>query len=173
MGIESKQLGKWGKRGQLLSIFLVWTAVVYGVTLYSFGAERDRNLAYTAMYMDDLSVDAYNSNASFDAVLYTSAMASSFCGLYELETRTLERDRYLPLCDAIENRTRLLALCASESYGCNEEQIQRLEAALDAAEPIAKDLKDNPPYYGYVLSYEPAQYVDAQGRPMTIFPEPS
>lgn len=173
MGLKDyeKELGKWGKRGQMLSLLLVLSCVIYGLVLYSFGAERERNLVYTAMYLDDSSVELYRANASLDAVLYASGTAVQFCDLYRLETRTLERDKYEPLCEAIESRMTLLVFCTMDEYECTEEQIQRLEHALDVAEPIAKELKENPPYYGYVLSFEPTQYVTADGTPITFISE--
>ena len=170
MPIQERALGKWGKRGQILSLLLVWSAVIYGITLYSFGAERDRNLAYTAMFMDDQAVELFRNNASFDAVIFAAGTASQFCDIYELETRTLERDKYSPLCKAIADRLTLLVFCSSDDYPCTEEQIQRLEQALEAAEPIAKDLKENPPYYGYILNHDPVVYRTEYGEPITTIP---
>lgn len=166
--VEFRDLGKWGKRGQMLSLLLVWSFVIYALVLYSSGGERDRNLVYTAMFMDDLAVDLYRTNASYDAVVYAASMAGQFCDLYDLEIRTLDKHRYAPLCEAISTRRSLLLICASSEYGCEEEQIQRLESMLEEAEPIAKELKDNPPYYGYILSYDPIQTRTQYGEPIKI-----
>lgn len=145
MPIEQRELGKWGKRGQLLSVFIVLCAVIYGGNLYFMGAERDRNLVYQAMFFDDLAVDLYNKNASFDSVAFAAGTASAYCDLYELEHRTLEKNRYKPLCDAIKQRRSLLLICSDMSLECNESSIVDLESMIEEAEPIAKDLKDNPP----------------------------
>lgn len=169
--VQERELGKWGKRGQMLSMLFVFGAVIYAMTLYSFGGERDQNLAYTAMYLDDLAVDLYRVNASYDAILYASGTAVRFCDLYMLEIRTLEGKRYAPLCEAIGDRAFLLTACGDGSEMCDDFLIDNLEAELDEAEPLAKELKENPPYYGYILSYEPmVQYRDQAGDPVTILP---
>lgn len=153
MPVVEKELGKWGKRGQLLSIILVVCGLIYGITLYQFGGERDRNLVYTALFYDDMAVDLYRSNASFDAVAATSSVADGFCNLYEIEHRTLDWERYKPLCDAIRQRNSLLLACSHMELDCPESDIDDLYEQLEEAKPIAKDLKDNPPYYGYVLKF--------------------
>lgn len=153
-----------------INLVLVTICIMVFVAIYWQGMERDRNFAYAAMYYDDAAVDLYRANATEGATIF-SAVAWQFCDLYELEHRTVhDINHYKPLCDAIQERTAIYVMCADQDILCPQWRIDELERLLQEAEPIAKDLQENPPYYGYVLGYN-QQYVTQSGDPITLFPD--
>jgi hypothetical protein len=134
------------------AIFTV-AAVVYAVTIYSFGTFLDDNLAYMALYYDGVSVDLYRANASQDAIILASSTASTFCELYSAERRTVAFTKYKPLCDAINDRTSLFIACADiMSPGCSPEVIANVSRNIDAAAPLAKELLEKRPYFSLVFN---------------------
>lgn len=155
----------------ILNAIIVTAVITFAICFYYFeGVERDRNIAYTAMYYDDLAVELYLADMPYEAVMVASSVASDFCYLYSRERRQIDFNHYVPLCDAIVNRTLLFAACADETQECPDEKIEELERILEAAEPIARELKENPPYYSVGLRYAHG-LVNQYGEPMQIIPE--
>lgn len=153
-----------------LNLIAVTVCIMIFVAIYVQGMERDRNLAYTAMYYDDAAVEAYMDGNTISAITL-SGVAIQFCDLYLIENRTIhEMGRYAPLCDAIELRGILFVMCGDGKTICPQYRVDELERLLERAEPIAKDLKDSPPYYSYTLGYD-FTFVDQNGDPVTILPE--
>lgn len=168
MGLEFRELGKWGKRGQLLSVFIVCSTVIFALSLYYFNIERNQNLIYTAVFLDDMAVNLQRSNYSYDAVAYSSALAYKFCDIYELETRTLDGRKYRPLCDVIKLRASLLIMCGDPESECPESRIIELEERMIEVEHLAKEVKESSPYYGIVLSYTGPEFKTDYGETIKI-----
>ena len=143
--------------GVLLGLFVTVGAVVFALTLYAFMVEIDRNLAYMALYYDSLGVELYEANATTDALIMIDSQAKTYCDLYLAERRTLDEWRYKPICDVVYHRSRLFIWCSLEPDGpiCTDAEFVKLDELLIIAEPLGKELVDNPPYLGLAFSEEP------------------
>lgn len=138
-------------KGVMLSAILVSFIAGFGVGLYFFMSSMDENIAYMAMYLDNTAVDLYNSGACHDSIALSSGLASSFCKLYGVESRTLDKGKFDPLCDAINARSALLIMCGNESYTCPDYKFEELSNKMVLARPLAEYLTKNPPYFSYAF----------------------
>lgn len=138
-------------KGAMLSAVLVSFCVGFGIGTYVFMAGMDENIAYLAMFMDNTAADLYTSNASQDSVNLASGLASSFCRLYGAESRTVERGKFDPLCEAINARSKIMIMCGHATETCPEYMIKELDSLMIEAEPLARYLTENPPYFRYAF----------------------
>lgn len=154
----------------LINAIITTAALTGAFCLYLHGMDLDRNLAYTAMYYDDLAVELYKAGFPREAVLTASSIADEFCELYLVENRTLSLYHYKPLCDAIHQRTKIYAMCYDVDINCSMEMLSELTDKILAAEPLAKDLKENPPYFSVTMRYG-NEFKTDYGEDVIVIPE--
>ena len=143
------------KLGAVLGALVVVGAISFAMTVYTAMAFIDQNLAYMALYYDDMAVDLYQSGASYDAVVMIEAQALRFCELYLAEKRTLTSWEYEPICDVIYERSTLFVMCLEDVDLCSDELITELEDKIKGAEALGKQLKESRPYMSYVFTDKP------------------
>lgn len=151
------------RAGLWISVIIVSAVVGYALGLYQFMAFLDQNIAYSAVYFDDVAVDLYghyggtlgDPSADPQAIILASSIASGFCDLYRAERRTLD-NRYSSICDTIRNRTILFMACTEDimSPGCSLERIQELDDMIEDTEYLAKELKEANVYFSYAFREE-------------------
>jgi len=121
-----------------------------------------------AMYHDDMAAELFSEGASYDRYTFAAGAATAYCQLLHKEKRNLDYDKYFPLCDAINNRTRALIMCGNEPDGCSETIIMQLDETIRRAEPLARDLKENKPYVAYVFG-EVVWKASGTGETIKVF----
>lgn len=131
--------------GIALSVIIVVSCIVFALSFYIFQGYQERNNVYMALYFDNLAVDLFNANFSYEAVTIVSGIADSYCLMYESEIWTMGSGHYSLLCDMIQNRTSLFIMCSDLTQDCPEYKIQELEQMIINAGPLAQELMDNPP----------------------------
>lgn len=87
--------------GIILGVLFTVAAASFALSFYCFQAMFDSNLAYMAIYYDDMTANLHAQNASPDATAVAASQAVNFCYMLTTEKRELDWMRYWKLCDNI------------------------------------------------------------------------
>ncbi len=93
--------------GILLGVLFTVGAASFATGFYVLQSSFNNNLAYMAVYYDDMTAALHAQNASQDAVLVAASQAVNFCFMLTSEKRTLDYARYWNLCDNISQSSNL------------------------------------------------------------------
>jgi hypothetical protein len=91
----------------LLGAFFTVGAGSFAVSLYVMQSAFDGNLAYMAVYYDDMTSSLIRQNASQDAVAVAASQAVNFCFMLTVEKRELGWEKYRQLCANISRSSNL------------------------------------------------------------------
>lgn len=130
------------KVGAALGAIFTICAVVFALTVYAVMYHIEENIAYMALYYDDMATSSNNS--AF--MLWSSSQAWRWCEMYRVEQRTLDWKRYSAFCEDIQKRTGYIVLCEKEE--CHAIFYQQNETIQ---KPIREKWLKSPPYLKFVF----------------------
>jgi hypothetical protein len=143
-----EQVKKWWvnmdlvRVGYFLGMVVTCCAIVFAATIYWGMGQIEDNIAYMALYYDDMAVEMTDNP---EVAFWASSQAWRWCEFYTVERRTVAWERYIPLCDDIQERHKNIAMTAIGLGGFSVDKIQT---------PLRKEWEINPPYSAYVFREE-------------------
>lgn len=140
------------KIGALLGLLITVGAISFAMTVYAGMIQIDQNLAYMALYYDDMAVDLYQTEASVETIIMIQGQAVRYCDMYLAEKRTLTSWEYSKICDVVYARSSLFVFCLEDVDLCTDEQISKLETAISDAEDLGRSLHELRPYMSFIFS---------------------